>query len=358
MCITANNMEPFMTQTTRSARGARRAAPIAAALLLLCAACSRESNPHKASATSNGAAPNGQYANETYYWISQDSTLPLFVQHDYKGWNLAAKQLGVKAKMVGPTTVNLSQFISTIEQTCAQHPAGVSVVGWDPSETAAVNQCMAEGVPVVTDDADLPNSKRLAFVGTNWYDIGQEQAKAMVKALPNGGKVATLSEINADNMKLARQGFAAGLQGTGIQIVANEDDGGDPQKAASKTASLLAAYPDLAGVAGFDAESGIGIVQALTEAGKQGKVKVTTVEQTPQFFKNLKTGVVSAIVVQKRELFTYYALMMLFDYNHSGLSVSGLSKQIAQPIPLNLDTGLIVATQENADEMLKAEGVS
>ena len=365
-----------MSRTERMRRWQRQGSVIAAiGLVAVTAGCTRETK-HSSSSTATAttavtaavtaaaavsAAPASaaaNHSNETYYWISQDSTLPLFVQHDYVGWKLAAKELGVQAKMVGPTTVDLPAFISTIEQVCAQHPAGVSVVGWDPSETAAVNQCMAEGVPTVTDDADLPNSNRISFIGTNWYDIGFDQAQQMAKVVPKGGKVATLSIIAADNMILARQGFVAGLAGTGIQIVANEDDAGDAIKAATKTASLLAAYPDLAGIAGFDAESGTGIVTALQEGGKTGKVKVTTVEQTPEFFKNLQTGTVSAIVVQKRELFTYYALKTLFDYNHSGLTVTGLSKTISSPVPLNIDTGLIVATKDNVADILKADNVS
>ena len=38
-------------------------------------------------------------------------------------------------------------------------------------------------------------------------------------------------------------------------------------------------------------------------------------EQTPDFFKTAKEGWVDGIVVQNRELFIYYAVKMLHDYN-------------------------------------------
>jgi ribose transport system substrate-binding protein len=334
--------------------GIRIGAVMMVAALAL-ASCSRE-QPQGVSKGSGGTQKVS--SNETYYWISQNSTLPLFVAHDHPAWKRAAAQLGVKAKLVGPTNIDLPNFISTIEQVCAQRPAGVSVVGWDPSETAAVNKCVDQGVPTVVDDADLPNSKRMAFIGTDWFDIGVAQAKAMIKATGGKGKIATLSIINADNMQQARQGFEATIKGTGLQVVANEDDGGDSSTAASKTASLLSAHPDLAGFAGFDSESGAGIVRALTEAGKVGKIHVTAMEQTPQFFKTVKDGSVDAIIIQKRELFTYYALKLLYDYNHDGLTIGGLSKKLAQPIPVNINTGLIVADKSNIDEVLKANKVS
>ena len=50
------------------------------------------------------------------------------------------------------------------------------VVGWDPSLGVAIDKAIAAGIPVITVDADVPNSNRLAFVGTDWYDLGAEQA--------------------------------------------------------------------------------------------------------------------------------------------------------------------------------------
>ena len=41
-------------------------------------------------------------------------------------------------------------------------------------------------------------------------------------------------------------------------------------------------------------------------------------EQTPDFFKTAKEGWVDGIVVQNRELFIYYAVKMLHDYNTTG----------------------------------------
>ena len=149
-----------------------------------------------------------------------------------------------------------------------------------------------------------------------------------MKELPNGGKLAMMSIINAGNMREAVAGFQAYIAANGegkYEIVGNEDDNGDASKAAQVTAALLAANPDVAGIAGFDSESGAGIVTALREAGKKpGDIKVTAMEQTPDFFKTAKDGWVNGIIVQNRELFIYYAVKLLHDYNHNGLKTAGL----------------------------------
>jgi len=294
--------------------------------------------------------------NETYYWISQGSTIPIFVNRDIPAAKAAAAELGVKLEVAGPTDINLSAFQSTIDQVCGQKPAGVMIVGWDAALAEPINKCVAAGVPTVTVDADIPASNRMAFVGTSWYGLGTALGKAMVKALPDGGDVATLSILSAPNMIEAVQGFKAALEGSKINVVADEDDTGEAAPAATKMAALLAAYPSLDGVAGFDSGSGPGILQALREAGKAaGAIKVVSNEgATPDFFKNLQTGEVQAITVQKRELFTYYGLHILFDFNHSPAKVYGMDARTAFPIPANIDTGLAVFTKDSADAIVGA----
>lgn len=302
-------------------------------------------------------------AKEIYYWVSNKANLPLFVQYDYVGMKKIAEELQVQVRVAGPTDFDLPGFIAAAEQVCAQKPAGVSIVGgWDPSLSAAVDKCMELGVPTVVDDGDLPNSKRIAYIGTNWTNVGVAQAKTLMEKLPGGGKVATMSIINAGNMREAVAGFKAYIEANGggkYTIVSNEDDGGDAAKAAEVTAAILAAHPDIAGLAGFDSESGAGIVRALQEAGKKpGDVKVTAMEQTPDFFKTAKDGWVDGIVVQNRELFIYYAVKMLYDYNHNGLKTAGIdSAGGGVPVPPLLDTGVLIVGADNVGKVLTALNV-
>ena len=326
--------------------------------ILMATACLLAAGAAQAQQSNFGPAD----AKETYYWVSNKANLPLFVQYDYVGMKKIAEELRVQVRVAGPTDFDIPGFIAAVEQVCAQKPAGVSVVGgWDPSLTEAVNKCIEMGVPTVVDDGDLPDSRRLSYIGTNWTGIGEAQARAMMARLPNGGKVAVTSIINAGNMREGVAGFTAYIKKNApkITIVANEDDGGDAAKAAEVTSSLLAAHPDLAGIAGMDSESGAGIIRALQEAGKKpGEVVVTAMEQTPDFFRNAQSGWAEGIVVQNRELFIYYAVRVLYDFNHNGLRTSGLDAAGGGvPIPPSVDTGVLVVNKSNVDRVLKALNV-
>jgi len=328
-------------------------------LIAACALASSASVSAQAQESNFGPAD----ATEIYYWVSNKANLPLFVQYDYVGMKRIAEELGVQVRVAGPTDFDIPGFIAAVEQVCAQKPAGVSVVGgWDPSLSAVVYKCIEMGVPTVVDDGDLPDSKRLAYIGTNWTNIGQQQAKRLMEKLPDGGKLAMMSIINAGNMREAVAGFQAYIEANGggkYEIVANEDDNGDSAKAAEVTANVLAAHPDIAGFAGFDSESGAGIVRALQEAGKKpGDIKVTAMEQTPDFFKTAKEGWVDGIVVQNRELFIYYAVKILHDFNKNGLKTAGLAGvDGGVPVPPLLDTGVLLVGADNVDKVMKALNV-
>jgi ribose transport system substrate-binding protein len=305
------------------------------------------------------AAPTASSKKDVYVWISQNSTLPLFVNRVYPGLAMAAKELGVTVQKAGPTNIDLAAYIATVEQWAAKKPAGILVVGgWDPSLTVPVDKAIKQGVPTVVTDGDLPKSNRLSYFGTDWTQVGVQQARVMIaehkaRGLKKG-KVATLSIFNADNMTAARNGFRDTLKGSGIEVVANEDDAGASDTAAQKAAALLSAHKDLTGFAGFDSESGPGIVTALREAGKTKKLVVSAMEQAPQFFKTVRDGITSVLMVENYEVMEYYAIQMLHNYRHSKLQSYHLSKDKAPNYPHTVDTGLIAVTKSNVGALLNA----
>ncbi len=175
-------------------------------------------------------------AKSTYYWISNKANLPLFVQYDYVGMKAHRRGTRRQGHRRRPDRLRRAAASSPPStRCCAQKPSGVSVVGgWDPSLTESVKKCMEQGVPTVVDDGDLPDSGRLAYIGTNWTQVGVAQAKKMMEMLPNGGKLAMMSIINAGNMREARRRLprptSRRMAAANTQIVANEDDGGDAQE--------------------------------------------------------------------------------------------------------------------------------
>ena len=146
----------------------------------------------------------------------------------------ARKALNVKVRIAGPTSVDLAAFITTVDAECTKNPAGVIVVGgWDDALASEVDKCIDKQVPTVVTDGDLPMSKRLTYLGTNWYNLGyqhgQYQCRYHNEAGLKTGEIGTISFLAASNFisgppgpaRCTRQGLL-GHQGRGRRGVGHQ----------------------------------------------------------------------------------------------------------------------------------------
>lgn len=324
-----------------------------AGLLTAGAGCEKQSMAPPQTSSVSGPS----YLNEEYVWLSANANLPLFVAHDHPALRLVGNELGVKVTVAGPNSVDVPGLIAAIEQTTARRPAGMMVVGWDPSALVPpINKAVESGIPVVCVDADVPSSKRLAFIGTDWFDLGVRQAEAMLKALSGKkGKIALLGLIDQNIDQQAFRGFRSVAEKAGLICLEPQHDKGNQAEAARVGAAIIQANPDIAGMAGFDSESGPGFGQAIKEAGKAGKIMATCVDAEEQHLRLVKEGVITAAIGQKRELFTYIGVKALFEAKHSKLKfTSDDAKAGVTPIPINFNTGTYTVTKENVELFLKS----
>lgn len=297
-------------------------------------------------------------SDQEYVWISQFSTLPLFVERVYPGLDAFARDFGVKVRKAGPTTVDLAAFIATVEQECARKPAGVIVVGgWDQALQEPVNKCIAQKVPVVVTDGDLFTSNRLAYVGTDWYNLGVRMAEFQIAEHERRGldtcEVAVLSPIANENMQRSKAGIRATFEGTNCKLVAEEDNNSDVAISAQQTAALLSAYPNLSGMIGLDSEAGPGIVSGIDEAGKTGQLVVTVNERGREFLQNLKDDKVQLITMEKYDLMNYLALFLLYTFHNDAIRVAGIDPWQTNWMPKSVDSGLLLVTKDNVDQVMK-----
>ena len=314
-----------------------------------------------------GLVGSTERADQEYVWISQFSTLPLFVERVYPGLESFAGDFGVAVRVAGPTTVDLAAYIATVEQECARGPAGIIVVGgWDPALTEPVNKCIEMEVPVVVTDGDLFQSDRLSYAGTDWYYLGVVMAEAQIaehKALGlETGQVAVISPIQNENMQNSRQGIRDTLAGTGIEVVAEEDNDSDASISAQRTAALLSAYPDLSGMIGLDSEAGPGIIAALDEAGRTGELVVTVNEAGREFLQNIVDGKAQLITMENYDIMNYLALFMLYTWHNDAIRTAGLDPWVNNWMPQSVDSGLVLVTADSVEDvmqnMLAAEQLS
>ena len=227
-----------------------------AAILVLSAGCRKD--------VTEGGAVRTETADQLYIEVSALGSESYFNDHKL-GMKMAGKALGVKTKYVGPATLDMIAMATAFEQAIVQRPAGIVVVGFEPVLNPLVDKAVEAGIPVVTVDADLPGSKRIAFVGTGNVEAGQVGARKLAELLDGKGKVALMTLIGQSNLEDRVAGYRKVLdEYRGIEIVDVVDTGGDPIKATQRAVTLLQKHTDLAGIACVEAISGTAAATAVT----------------------------------------------------------------------------------------------
>lgn len=292
--------------------------------------------------------------NEEYVMVTTAINLPLYVNHDQLAFKKWGEKMGVITSIIGPSEWDVPSQIATIEQVIPGKPAGLLINGTDPGIAQAIQKAVAAGIPTVVYDFEIPNSNCHCFIGSDWYEMGRLQGERMVKLIGGKGKVACMGILGMENMEAGFKGFQDAFKKyPGIDFVGKYDDKANVETAAKITADLLAAHPDLAGLGGFDSNSGPGMALSVKEANKAGKIKITTVDAEPEHLRLVKEGVIDYLVGQKRELFTWLGAQFLFDMRHKTLPLSTNDARAGVvPIPRSVVTGSIEIDKTNVDLFL------
>ena len=288
---------------------------------------------------------------EEYIMVTTAINLPLYVNHDQSAFKAWGRKKGVKISILGPSEWDVPTQIATIEQVIPLRPAGLLINGTDPGIAQAIRKAVAAGIPTVVYDSEIPNSQRHCFIGSDWYEMGRLQGERMAKLLKGKGKVAVMGILGMENMEAGFRGFQDAIKPyPGIEFLGKYDDKANVETAARLAADLIAAHPDIAGMAGFDSNSGPGIALAVKESNRIGRVKITTVDAEPEHLKLVREGVIDYLVGQKRELFTALGAQFLYDMRHGTLKLSQNDAAAGVvPIPRTVITGSIEIDRKNVD---------
>ncbi|MEO6963242.1 MAG: substrate-binding domain-containing protein [Puia sp.] len=292
---------------------------------------------------------------EEYVMVTTAINLPLYVNHDQKAFMKWGKKMGVRTSVLGPSEWDVPGEISTIEQVIPGKPAGLLINGTDPGIAEAIRKAVDAGIPTIVYDSEIPNSGRDCFIGSDWYEMGRLQGERMALLVKGKGKLACIGILGMENMEAGFRGFQDAIKKyPGIEFVGKFDDKANVETAAKITADLLTAHSDLAGIGGFDSNSGPGMALAVKEAGKSGKIKLTSVDAEPENLKLVKEGVIDYLVGQKRELFSWLGAQLLFDMRHKTLPLSANDARAGViPIPSTIITGAIEIDKNNVDQFMQ-----
>ena len=294
---------------------------IALGAVFLVAACASTSvTPRPSSPTAQGGLAGTSAAparpNETYIYVSSMGDLEFFNAHKY-GWAWAGKTLGVNAKYVGPSANDVAAEVTAFDEAIAEHPAGIAVFAYDPTLAPEINKAWQAGIPVVTILGDLPDSDRIAYVGSPQHDLGYMGGSHIAKVLNGQGKLALLSIPGTAMFDQRAQGYLDAFKNyPAIQVVQTVDTKADTVTAINAAKSIMARFPDISGFICTDSTGGIGAATAVKEAGKAGQVKIVSMDRNADVLQLVQQGVITGTVAQDDAAMAFWAMVTLYNFNH------------------------------------------
>ena len=158
-----------------------------------------------------------------------------------------------------------------------------------------------EGIPLTIFDSGINTEDYVSFVATNNYEAVVLAARKLAELLGSQGKIAVVKLIPGSASTTQREkGFEDTLskEFPDIQIVAEQYCMSDRAKALAVAENMLTAHPDLDGMFGSAEPATVGVAQALKSRGQEGKIKFVGFDFSDSIEKDLKAGVVHALVVQ------------------------------------------------------------
>jgi len=298
--------------------------------------------------TACGPPPYHQ-VEERYIFVAFNTSLPYW-QEAEAGLNDAAKQMGVKAVLDGPAAFSVDEELKAFQQAVAQKPSGIMLSASNPDIFKdPINAAIGQGIPVICVDADSPDSKRVLFVGTDNFRAGQESAKRMAQVLGGKGNVVVISVPTQFNISERMRGVTEALKKyPAIKITKTIDDKGDLRVADDAVAELIHGKDKPDGIISLEASGGAGAADALHIVNLEGKIPIVTFDKDPETLDWIQKGAITATVVQKPYVMSFYGLKFLDDLHHNAVhEFKDWRTAPTAPLPSFVDTGTAIVDKNN-----------
>ena len=179
-----------------------------------------------------------------------------------------------------------------------------------------LNEMSERGIPIVTFNSDLKDTKRLCFVGQDNVKAGETAFALFSQILPKNSKIALLTcsyELACHVHRV--QGFKKGLleSGSGIELVGIAEIQDEDEKAFEQTIKFCKEFPDLGGIylTGGGAK---GLGNALKICKKAKKVKIISHDLVPPVVELLNEGIITFTIGQDPYMQGALPIKILFNY--------------------------------------------
>jgi ribose transport system substrate-binding protein len=286
--------------------------------VLALSACGGKSDSAAGGAAGDSAA--GGAKTFTIAMIAKSSTNPVFLSGRQGAEAAAAeltKETGVAVKIDWLTPPNEDGSVQA-QRIAEAVNSGANAILLSSSDAGkvrgAVNEAVDRGVPVMTFDSDVPDSKRFSFYGGDDVKMGEQVMDELAAQMGGKGKVAIFAgNQNALNLQARVKGVRdAAARHPGITIVDAFYHAETPQDAAAEVLRVKNAYPDISGYAMIGGWP-LFTRTLLTDLDPK-KVKIVAIDALPAQLAYVDAGLAPVLFAQPTYSWGYVSVKTIFDH--------------------------------------------
>ncbi len=221
-------------------------------------------------------------------------------------------------------------------QVVEQRPSGICLSAGRPDIFRAdIDKAMSEGIPVICVDADVPDSKRVLYIGTDNFKAGRESLKRMSALVPGKGNIVVITIPGQHNVDDRLAGVVDALKNfPTMKLTKILDDKGDWRNAFDQLSDLILKKEKIDGIA--------------DRFNLGGKVPIVAFDNDPETLDWIDRGAITATITQKPYVMSYFGLKFLDDLHHNAVhQFKDWRTALAAPMPTFVDTGTVIVDKNN-----------
>jgi ribose transport system substrate-binding protein len=273
----------------------------------------------------------------------------------HAGAEMAAQELNAGGDSVriiwkGPLREDdREQQVQVVEGFTSQGVSGIVLAPLDDRALVRpVEEARSAGVPTVIFDSGLQSEQIVSFVATDNYKGGELCAERLGTLLGGKGKVLVLRYQEGSASTTEREkGFMDKMKSAypGITLVSSDQYAGATRETAKRASeNLLNRYGDeLTGIFTPNESSTDGMLLALQDIGKAGKVRLVGFDASKSLLDAMRARQLDGVAVQNPMKMGYLAVKTMVAHLKN------------QPVEKRIDTGVSLVTPENMDEPASKE---
>lgn len=265
-----------------------------------------------------------------------------FWQAVKKGAEKAAAEFNVDITFEGPETESqVDKQIEMLQAALDKKPAAIAFAALDSKAAIPLlEKAQSDDIPVIGFDSGVDSSIPVTTAATDNVAAAALAADKMAELIGGKGEVAIVAHDQTSRTGVDRRdGFVKQIEAKypDIKIVDIQYGGGDHLKSTDVAKAIIQAHPDIKGIFGANEGSAIGVMNAVTELKKEGKIVIIGYDSGKLQIDAIRNGLMAGAITQDPIGIGYWAVK------------AAVQAKKGESVPKTIDTGFHWYDKTNID---------